>query len=378
MMRAVITAGDSEMALNAAILKDLEKRYGEDTFAQTSGKPKDRPFVSTGSILLDAAIGIGGVPLEGLTEIAGKFSAGKTTFALEMCREIQQRTDMPGKTTAVFFDAEHALDLKYAKKIDVDTKDARESGKFLLVQNNCAEEVFDMAMALIEDPSVGIIVIDSVAACLPKKQIEDPEADEIGMQARCLAPRIAKLAAKSQTFKVPVILLNQVRTKFEGTGRFMKATEETPGGNALRFYCLVRIWLTTCGKIMGKGKDPQTGKEIDVKLANVVRAEVIKNKVGPPYRKVELVIRYGVGIDNLHSVIELAKVRNVIKFSRTGHYEFEGTNGFSGRGTENLRKDLEGRPESVQEIVRRVNLEQIFDSDIEISGPSSASEEGGE
>jgi len=334
----------------------LEKRIKNDIIASTD--PKPRPHVSSGSILVDAALGIGGIPEDGITEIAGHFSSGKTTLALEAIREIQER---PTKNVAVFIDHEHALDIKYAKQLGVDVKCFTKGGKFLWLKPDCLEEGADAGVDLIQDPEVGIIAVDSVAAMIPKKKMIDPSNAEIGLQARLLAPFFASMAQFAETNKTPVILLNQVRIKLEGSGRFMKAVEDSSGGNALKFYALVRLWLKQGERIMEPGLNPMTGEKEPIRVGQYVWAETIKSKIAPPFRRVRFVIRYGTGVDNVQSIVDLGKAQGLIKSARGGSFEYLGDSGFKCKGLPKFKEELETRPGVLAEIMERLDLDSLWD-----------------
>lgn len=353
-------------------IRALEKRVDPFTFAHMSEKPK--LAVSSGSIIVDAAIGIGGFPEQGISEIAGEYSSGKTTMALEMCREVQERKT---KNIAVFADFEHALDLNYAKKLGVDVTPFTKGGKFITFQPMSLEEGWEIILDLMDEPEIGIVICDSVAAMTPAKIMTGVEVKDIGLKSRLMAEKYAVAASKCHKNSIPLILLNQFRVHLSGQGKNMKASEETTGGNALKFYCLVRLWLHASSRIMQDKQDPITLEVVPTRIGQYVRFEVVKNKVASPFKAGRFVIKYNQGIDNVQTLIDMAKPREIIKMSRGGHYivAFPGEEPIKGRGATDLN-DFLNDPLIVDKLVKIIDVEHLWDNPVIMERSGGALDEG--
>jgi len=359
----------AESNLSSAAAKKLaaiRKSYGDDAFTSTSSVGRGtRVIIPTGSILLDSALGPGGWPDNGCVEVAGKFSAGKTTLAIETAREVQEREDSD-RRNVLFIDFEHALDLPYVSQLGVDLTDIRDGGRFMMVQPSCLEEGWDIAHKLVTEPTfnIGLVAMDSVAGMIPRKMTENPEAKDIGLQARLLAPNYAIMAQNCNEWKTLCMLLNQVRTKLTGTGRNMHATEETPGGNALRFWMLVRVWLEKSSVIKGKVIDPVTREEVDGQIGQTTWCKIIKNKIGgPPGRRFKYHMRHGEGIDNIQAIIDVSRGRGFIAGGRGGHYLITMPNQeeIKIRGTEELLRRLQEDGDLQAKLYEACDFDNLWD-----------------
>lgn len=270
-------------------------------------KQLDVEVVPTGSLSLDIALGAGGVPKGRVVEIFGPESSGKTTLALHIVAEVQKRGE-----TAAFIDAEHALDPEYARKIGVNTKD------LLISQPDTGEQALDIAEALIRSNSVGIVVIDSVAALTPKAEIEGDMGDtHMGLQARLMSQALRKITAAVSRSRTTVIFINQIRMKI---GVMFGNPETTAGGNALKFYSTVRVDI----------RRVQTIKEGDDSIGNHVRVKVVKNKIAPPFRQAEFDIMFNQGISKVGEIVDLGTHTGLINKSGAW-YEYDGQKIAQGR-----------------------------------------------
>jgi len=311
------------------VLEEIKHRFGEGAIMQLSGVKKvDVDTVSSGSISLDLALGVGGVPKGRIVEIFGPESSGKTTLALHILAEAQKKG---GK--CAFIDAEHALDPEYAKKIGVKVND------LLISQPDSGEQALQIVESLVRSGVIDVIVVDSVAALAPKAEIEGEMGDQfIGLQARLMSQALRKLAAISAKANTLVIFLNQTRMKI---GIMFGNPETTPGGMALKFYSSVRIHLQRIAQI--KQKDQIVGSRI--------RAKIVKNKVAPPFKTAEFDIYYAEGISKLADLINTALKHNVVK-QAGAWYEFEGKK--IGQGMEGVRKFLRENPKIEKEIRKKL------------------------
>ena len=318
--------------LNEAI-EEIKQRFGEGAIMNLSGVRKvDVDVISTGSISLDVALGVGGVPRGRIIEIYGPESTGKTTLALHIIAEAQKK-----KGVVAFVDAEHALDPDYAKRIGVNVKD------MLISQPDSGEQALQIVETLVRSKSVDVIVIDSVAALTPKAEIEGEIGDQhIGRQARLLSQAMRKLAGIVSKSNTLIIFLNQTRMKI---GILFGSPETTTGGMALKFYSSVRIELRRVAQI--KHKDDIVGSR--------VRAKMVKNKVAAPFKTCELDIYYNEGISKIVDLINTGLKYEVIKKAGSW-YQFEKEK--LGQGIEGVRNFLKENPK-MMDIIKKAIMEKI-------------------
>ncbi len=335
---------DKKKALENAIAQ-IEKahgkgsvmRLGDDSIPQVASYP-------TGCIDLDIALGIGGIPKGRVVEIYGPESSGKTTVTLHMIAEVQKQGGI-----AAFIDAEHALDPLYAKNIGVDTDE------LIVSQPDNGEQALEIAEALVRSNAVDLVVIDSVAALVPKAELLGDMGDShVGLQARLMSQALRKLTGVINKSNCTVIFINQLRMKI---GVMFGNPETTTGGNALKFYASVRIDIR-------KGEAIKKDGEI---IGNKTRAKIVKNKVAPPFKMVEFDIMYGTGISRTGSVLDAAAEAGIVKKSGTW-YSFEDNK--MGQGRENSKEFLKENPEIFEIIENKVrehyNLDpQIFETEVE-------------
>jgi len=317
-----------EKALDLA-LTQIEKQFGKGAIMKLGKDFKlNIPAVSTGALSLDLALGIGGLPRGRVIEIFGPESSGKTTLTLSVIAQAQKQGGQ-----AAFIDAEHAFDSTYAKKIGVNLDE------LLISQPDTGEQALEIAETLVRSNAVDIIVIDSVAALTPRAEIEGDMGDShMGLQARLMSQALRKLSAAISKSKTCVIFINQIREKI---GVFFGNPETTPGGRALKFYTSVRIDLRRIGSL-------KKGDEI---IGNHVRANVVKNKVAPPFRKAEFDIYYTEGISRESSALDAGERYEVLK--RSGAWYLYGEEKL-GQGKENARMFLKENPKILARIEKEV------------------------
>ena len=318
-------AADRSKALSAA-LSQIEKQYGKGSIMRLAegAKIEDIEVVSTGSLGLDIALGVGGLPRGRVVEIYGPESSGKTTLTLQVIAEMQK----VGGTCA-FIDAEHALDIQYAQKLGVNVQD------MLVSQPDTGEQALEIVDALVRSGAVDLVVIDSVAALTPKAELEGEMGDSLpGLQARLMSQALRKLTASVQKTNTMVFFINQIRHKI---GVMFGSPETTTGGNALKFYASVRLDIRRIGSLK-KGEDV-VGSETKVK--------VVKNKVAPPFKTAQFDILYGEGISRGGEIIDLGVLHGVIEKSGAW-YAYKGEK--MGQGKENSRDFLRDNPEVAKEI----------------------------
>jgi recombination protein RecA len=317
--------GDKQRALEAA-LAQIDRAFGKGSVMKLGEKGKivEIESVSTGSLGLDMALGIGGLPRGRIVEIYGPESSGKTTLALHVVAEVQKAGG-----TAGFIDAEHALDPSYAHKLGVNLDD------LLVSQPDTGEQALEICDTLVRSGAVDIIVIDSVAALTPRAEIEGEMGDSLpGLQARLMSQALRKLTASISKSKTLVIFINQIRMKI---GVMYGSPETTTGGNALKFYASVRLDIRRTGSV--KNRDEIVG--------NNVRVKVVKNKVAPPFREVEFDIMYGQGISKLGEIIDLGVKAGVVE--KSGSW-FSYNSQRIGQGRDNAREFLKQNPDMADEI----------------------------
>jgi recombination protein RecA len=323
---------DRDKALDVA-LANIEKQFGKGSLMRL-GDEAAVPIASipTGSIALDVALGIGGIPRGRVTEIYGPESSGKTTVALHIVAEAQRAGG-----TAAFIDAEHALDPTYAQALGVDINE------LLVSQPDNGEQALEIADMLIRSNAVDVIVIDSVAALTPRAEIEGEMGDShVGLQARLMSQALRKIAGSLHRSHTSAIFINQLREKI---GVMFGSPETTPGGRALKFYSSVRLDVRRI----------ETLKDGTDAVGNRVRVKVVKNKVAPPFRQAEFDILYGVGISKEGSLIDLGVEEGIVR-KAGAWYTYEGDQ--LGQGKENARTYLREHPEVALEIERRI-LEKV-------------------
>ena len=320
---------DKAKALEAA-LSQIDKAFGKGSVMRLGGKDAivQIESISTGSLGLDIALGIGGLPKGRIAEIYGPESSGKTTLALHVVSETQK---LGG--TAAFIDAEHALDPSYAHKLGVDLDD------LLISQPDTGEQSLEIADTLVRSGAVDVLVIDSVAALTPRAELEGDMGDSLpGLQARLMSQALRKLTGSISRSNTLVIFINQIRMKI---GVMFGSPETTTGGNALKFYASVRLDIRRIGSI----------KQREDVIGNQTRVKVVKNKVAPPFKQVEFDILYGEGISKAGELIDLGVLGNVIDKSGSWYsYNSERI----GQGRENAKQFLRDHPEMATEIENQI------------------------
>jgi recombination protein RecA len=326
---------DNRKKALVAALGQIEKQFGKGSvmLLGDASASYDVEAVSTGSLGLDIALGIGGLPRGRVVEIYGPESSGKTTLTLQVVAEIQR---MGG--TAAFVDAEHALDPAYAEKLGVNVND------LLVSQPDTGEQALEITDMLVRSNAVDLVVVDSVAALTPKAEIEGEMGDaHMGLQARLMSQALRKLTANIKRSNAIVIFINQIRMKI---GVMFGNPETTTGGNALKFYSSVRLDIRRIGAI--KSGDEVTG--------NLTRVKVVKNKVSPPFREAEFEIMYGQGISREGEIIELGSSQNIVDKSGAW-YSYKGER--IGQGKDNAREFLKTHPEIAKEIEAQIRLKLL-------------------
>lgn len=309
-----------------AIMAELKEKYGEGVIMKLGeAKRVDVEAIPTGSLSLDLALGVGGVPRGRIIELFGGESSGKTTLALHIAAEVQKRSGQ-----AAFVDAEHALDPEYAKKIGVDIDN------LLISQPDTGEDALDIVEALVRSGSIDVIVVDSVAALTPRAEIEGAMGDQqIGLQARLMSKALRKITSVAAKSGTVVIFINQVRQKI---GIMFGDPDTTPGGKALKFYSSVRIKLIRAAKI-ARGTDV---------IGNRVKLKVVKNKVAPPFRETEFDILYDQGISRIADVIKTAeRYHTLAKEGNTYSWKKQKL----GVGIDQARSWLGDHPQELEELI---------------------------
>lgn len=322
-------------ALGAA-LTQIERQFGKGAIMRMGDTlaARDIETVSTGSLGLDIALGVGGLPRGRVVEIYGPEASGKTTVTLQVVAEIQRQGG-----TAAFIDAEHALDPTYAEKIGVNVED------MLVSQPDTGEQALEIADMLVRSGAVSVVVIDSVAALTPKAELEGEMGDtHVGLQARLMSQALRKLAANIKRSNTLVIFINQIRMKI---GVMFGSPETTTGGNALKFYASVRLDIRRIGAI----------KKGDEVIGNETRVKVVKNKVAPPFKKAEFDILYGTGISREGELIDLGVQHGFIEKSGAW-YSYSGDR--IGQGRDNVRTFLVEHPDTAREIETRIREKVLF------------------
>ena len=319
---------DKQKALEAA-LSQIERSFGKGSIMKLGDQQAlDIEAVSTGSLGLDIALGIGGLPKGRIIEIYGPESSGKTTMALHTVAEAQKAGGV-----CAFVDAEHALDPIYARKLGVDTDD------LLISQPDCGEQALEIADTLVRSGAVDVLVIDSVAALTPKAELDGDMGDSLpGLQARLMSQALRKLTGSISKSNTMVIFINQIRMKI---GVMFGSPETTTGGNALKFYASVRLDIRRIGAI-------KNGDEV---VGNQTRVKVVKNKTAPPFRQVEFDIMYGEGISKMGELVDLGVKAGIVEKSGSW-YSYDGSK--IGQGRENSKTFLRENPELAGTIERAI------------------------
>ncbi len=322
---------DKQKALETA-LSQIERTFGKGSVMKLGQQQAiDVDVVPTGSIGLDIALGVGGLPRGRIIEIFGPESSGKTTLTLHAVAEAQKKGG-----TCAFVDAEHALDPAYAAKLGVNIDD------LIISQPDTGEQALEIADTLVRSGAIDVVVIDSVAALVPKAELEGDMGDaHVGLQARLMSQALRKLTASINRSKCMVIFINQIRMKI---GVMFGSPETTTGGNALKFYSSVRIDIRRIGSI--KDKDEVVG--------NQTRCKIVKNKVAPPFRTVEFDIMYGEGISYMGELIDLGVKAGIVEKSGSW-FSYDSTR--IGQGRENAKQFLRDNPEMADQISNAIRKE---------------------
>ncbi|WP_303785714.1 recombinase RecA [Azovibrio restrictus] len=338
---------DNKAKALAAALAQIEKQFGKGSIMKMGEADIDDALqvVSTGSLGLDLALGVGGLPRGRVVEIYGPESSGKTTLCLQVVAEMQK---LGG--TAAFIDAEHALDPTYAQKLGVNV------GELLISQPDTGEQALEIADMLVRSGSVDVIVIDSVAALTPKAEIEGEMGDSMmGLHARLMSQALRKLTANIKKTNTLVIFINQIRMKI---GVMFGNPETTTGGNALKFYASVRLDIRRIGSI----------KKGDEVIGNETKVKVVKNKVSPPFREAIFDILYGEGISREGEIIELGVNHKIIDKSGAW-YAYKGDK--IGQGKDNVREFLKAHPDLAREIEAQIR-DMVTPGKTPVAAPTDA------
>lgn len=336
-------------ALDAA-LAQIERAFGKGSIMKLTGdnNPMQVEAISTGSLGLDIALGIGGLPRGRVIEVFGPESSGKTTLALQVIAEAQKA----GGTCAIV-DAEHALDPSYAKKLGVNIDD------LLISQPDTGEQALEIADTLVRSGALDVLVIDSVAALVPRAELEGEMGDShVGLQARLMSQALRKITGSISRSRTIVIFINQIRMKI---GVMFGSPETTTGGNALKFYASVRLDIRRIGTI--KDKENPVG--------NQTRVKVVKNKMAPPFRQVEFDIMFGEGISKMGELIDLGVQSNLVEKSGAW-FSYDGQR--IGQGRENAKQFMRDNPEVAAKLENEIRTKAGVVADAMLVGPDSAEE----
>jgi recombination protein RecA len=342
--------GEKQRALEAA-LTQIDRAFGKGAVMKLGDKAAmEVEAVSTGSLGLDIALGIGGLPKGRIIEIYGPESSGKTTLALHVVAEVQKAGG-----AAAFVDAEHALDPAYARKLGVNLDE------LLVAQPDTGEQALEITDTLVRSNAIDVIVIDSVAALTPRAEIEGEMGDSLpGLQARLMSQALRKLTASVSKAKTMIIFINQIRMKI---GVMYGSPETTTGGNALKFYASVRLDIRRTGSVKAR----------DEIIGNNVRVKVVKNKVAPPFREVEFDIMYGEGISKLGEIIDLGVKGGVIE--KSGSW-FSWNSQRIGQGRDNVREFLRANPDIAAQIEAQVRgAREVIEEEL-LVGPTAEDDAG--
>ena len=319
---------DKSKALEGA-LSQIERAFGKGSIMRMGQRPSEiAEVISSGSLGLDIALGIGGLPRGRIVEIYGPESSGKTTMALHAIAEAQKRGG-----TCAFIDAEHALDPGYARKLGVDVDN------LLISQPDAGEQGLEIADTLVRSGAIDVLVVDSVAALVPRAELDGDMGDShVGLHARLMSQALRKLTGSVSRSNTMLIFLNQIRLKI---GVMFGSPETTTGGNALKFYASIRLDIRRIGQI----------KERDEIVGNQTRIKVVKNKMAPPFRQVEFDIMYGEGVSKMGELIDLGVKANIVEKSGAW-FSYDSTR--IGQGRENSKQYLRDHPEMAAAIEKRI------------------------
>lgn len=341
------SSSEKNKALDAA-LQQIERAFGKGSIMKLSGDDSskmDVEAVSTGSLGLDIALGIGGLPRGRIIEVFGPESSGKTTLALQVIAEAQKA----GGTCAIV-DAEHALDPSYAKKLGCNLEN------LLISQPDTGEQALEIADTLVRSGALDVLVIDSVAALVPRAELEGEMGDShMGLQARLMSQALRKITGSISRSRTVVIFINQIRMKI---GVMFGSPETTTGGNALKFYASVRLDIRRIGSI--KDKEIVTGNETKVK--------VVKNKMAPPFREVKFDIMYGEGISKMGELIDLGVQANLVEKSGAW-FAYDGQR--VGQGRENAKQFMRDNPELAAKLENQIRMKAGVVADAMLTGPDA-------
>jgi recombination protein RecA len=329
---------NKQKALDAA-MSQIERQFGKGTVMRMGDKELEKiPAISTGSLGLDVALGIGGLPKGRICEIYGPESSGKTTLTLQVIAEAQRKGE-----TCAFIDAEHALDPIYAGKLGVNVDD------LIVSQPDTGEQALEVADMLVRSGAIDVLVIDSVAALTPKAEIEGEMGDHhVGLQARLMSQALRKMTGNIKNANVLAIFINQIRMKI---GVMFGNPETTTGGNALKFYSSVRLDIRRIGAV----------KDGDEVIGNETRVKVVKNKVAPPFKQTEFQILYGKGINRMGEVLDAA-VSLGFADKAGSWYSYKGDK--IGQGKNNVLKFLAENPDIASELEARVRAELLGEPEV--------------
>ena len=348
-------AGDKDKALEAALVQ-IERQFGKGSIMRLGEETRvPVEVIPTGSIALDVALGIGGLPRGRIVEIYGPESSGKTTLALHVLANAQKAGGI-----AAFIDAEHALDPEYAQKLGVDTE------ALLVSQPDTGEQALEIMDMLIRSGAIDIVVVDSVAALVPKAEIEGEMGDShVGLQARLMSQALRKITGAVSNTKTTAIFINQLREK---VGVMFGSPETTTGGKALKFYASVRLDIRRI----------ETLKDGTDAVGNRTRVKVVKNKMAPPFKNAEMDILYGIGISREGGLIDLGVEQGIVRKSGAW-YTYEGDQ--LGQGKENARNYLKENPDRAEEIEKRIKeklgIGPRLDNDATVPAPAVPVPAGG-
>ena len=336
---------DKQKALETA-LQQLEKQYGKGAVMRLGENPgMNVEAISTGSLSLDVALGIGGVPRGRIIEVYGPESSGKTTIALHIVASAQKNGG-----EAAFVDAEHALDPVYAKALGVDTD------RLLVAQPDTGEQALEIAEALVRSGAIDVLVVDSVAALVPRAEIEGEMGDSfVGLQARLMSQALRKITGSISRSNTIVIFINQIRMKI---GVMFGSPETTAGGNALKFYASVRLDIRRIGSI----------KDRETVVGNQTRVKVVKNKMAPPFRQVEFDIMYGQGISKTGELIDIGVQGNLVEKSGAW-FAYDGQR--IGQGRENAKTFMKDNPEIAAKLEAQIRGKSNVVAEAMLTGPES-------